>query len=584
MTPEDENNVSKKKLKVIDWHMADPISADLEDDIRMSAPKRESSGFLKKAVTFAVVAIIGVVSVRVFVVYRQIQKEMAAAMEGNQATLTASTEFNPNIPLQDSFVSRPKAELARDEVRDKLQTTRQTTDLDSPVIMSKLLGVEMAFQQGDKLLERRDYSGAYQRFEETRVMLEQFQTDMSNKAESLAARDDYLLLRNKVEPQRSIDMDSYERAFAFYSEGVFFLENGSFFEASERFSDALVELRVLENKIQGFVDRRLLEGQAALAKGDSSTAMTIFNDVLGIEDENEIARNGVKRAETLDQVFPLLEQAETLEGSGDLVAANDAYVRAYELDNFSAKAQQGMYRTERLVKDYTFNSALIDAHNAATAANWYDAIEAYDRALNVYPENEEVKQLREDAVQLEYELRLADGLDKAKFYEDSSEWDLAKDAYIEVLEIEPENTIAKEGLLRTGRMVRVLLRYEKLIELSLLEARSGEFQSAIRYFNEAMGIKPDFLTLSLDAERLKNYLEAQSKPVSITLVSDGKTWVSVAGYELLGKIREKSIRILPGKYRIVGRRKGYEDVNIQVQVVAGQSIPPITVIASKKVG
>jgi tetratricopeptide (TPR) repeat protein len=582
MTAEEDNTASKKKLKVIDWHMADPLDADLEQDGSAALPKRDGSGWLKKVLTLAAVAVIGVVSVRLFLAYRQIQQEMSAAMAQNPA-LTASN-FDPQIPLEDSFVSRPKAELARDEVRDLLQTTRQTVDLNSPVTMQKLLGVEMAFQEGDKLLDRRDYSGAFQSFEQTRVMLENFQEDMANKAESLAARDDFLVLRNKVEPQRNIDMDAYERAFAFYSEGVFFLENGSFYEAHERFDDAMVELRVLESKIKAFVDRRLFEGQSALAGGNSEEAMTIFNDVLGIEEENEVARSGIKRAETLDQVYPLVAEAKRLEDAGKLVEANDAYVRAYELDNLSAKAQQGMYRTARLVKDLNFNASLVDAHNAASNGNWFEAIEAYDRALEVYPDHEEVKQLREDAITLEYETKLANALDKAKFYEDNQEWDLAKDSYIEVLDLDPEHELGKEGLLRTGRMVRVILRYEKLIELSLLEARSGEFQSAIRYFNQAMGIKPDFLALSLDAERLKNYLEAQSKPVSLTLVSDGKTWVSVAGYELLGKIREKSIRILPGKYRIVGRRKGYEDVNISVQVVAGQNLPPISVIASKKVG
>ena len=131
-------------------------------------------------------------------------------------------------------------------------------------------------------------------------------------------------------------------------------------------------------------------------------------------------------------------------------------------------------------------------------------------------------------------------------------------------------------------MLRVILRYEKLLELAADQAARAEFQPAIRSFNEAISIKPDYIQLTPDQVTVKDLLSAQSKPVGINFVSDGKTWVTISNYKLLGKFKEESVKILPGDYEIVGRRKGYEDVILVLRVRAGSPPPTVTVVCDKR--
>ena len=70
---------------------------------------------------------------------------------------------------------------------------------------------------------------------------------------------------------------------------------------------------------------------------------------------------------------------------------------------------------------------------------------------------------------------------------------------------------------------------------------------------------------------------AQSQPVDVNFTSDGKTWVSISNYRMLGQFSNTSVKILPGDYEIIGRRKGFQDVLLLLQVRSGAQPPTVAV-------
>ena len=46
---------------------------------------------------------------------------------------------------------------------------------------------------------------------------------------------------------------------------------------------------------------------------------------------------------------------------------------------------------------------------------------------------------------------------------------------------------------------------------------------------------------------------------------------------MLGKIKAETVKILPGNYEIVSRRKGYQDVLLMLQVRNGTTPPVVNV-------
>jgi hypothetical protein len=66
----------------------------------------------------------------------------------------------------------------------------------------------------------------------------------------------------------------------------------------------------------------------------------------------------------------------------------------------------------------------------------------------------------------------------------------------------------------------------------------------------------------------------------VAFKSDGKTWFSIENYRLPSQFESSTIKMLPGDYAIIGRRKGYQDVHILLQVRNGVPPPTVTVVCN----
>ena len=68
--------------------------------------------------------------------------------------------------------------------------------------------------------------------------------------------------------------------------------------------------------------------------------------------------------------------------------------------------------------------------------------------------------------------------------------------------------------------------------------------------------------------------------VQITLISDGETWVSIANVQQPAKFQKRTVSLPPGDYEVVGRRKGYRDVEKSLPVRSGEAPKTMTIICT----
>jgi tetratricopeptide (TPR) repeat protein len=358
------------------------------------------------------------------------------------------------------------------------------------------------------------------------------------------------------------------------------LNDGNFTGAKKAFDDGEAELKKAEQTLQDYVHANLLAGQKALSQGEKEEARKAFQAALEKSPGNEVATKGLKRAENIDRVYALLKQGEKLEKEARFADAAESYKKAFALDSFSAAAQEGQARAARLEKETKFSAAKGAADAAVKAKEWAKAIAEYQNALKVYPTKTDVQALLKSAKENAHKEAVQKSLAKAFAYEKAYQWSQAREAYNETIQLEPDLEDAKEGYMRTGTVLRALLAYEKYIEAAEVLANKADFQAAIKRFNDAMAVKPSYLVNSERVNQLHNLLMTQSKPVEVTFRSDGNTWVQITNFRQPEKFDSRVIKILPGDYEVVGRRKGYRDVQMLLQVRNGTPPPVVTVACS----
>ncbi|MCX6953998.1 MAG: hypothetical protein NTV51_17760 [Verrucomicrobia bacterium] len=510
------------------------------------------------------------------IVIRAVKLVLGPEIFQGGGTVAAATMTNSDA--NSVFVSQSKAELAHAQATKALNEIRRL-QTDHPVQLQRLILITKAHQEGEALLAAHEWARAFAAFEAANADIDTFARNVKAKHEAQQGYDAILVRIKDLERARTLAPGTLEAAFEDAGAGRKLLDDGNFLGAKKAFDEGFAELKKAEAVLTQIAGENLLKGQQALTKGQRDAAKTAFNAALEVAPGNEIALAGLKRAENIDRVFALLLQGETLEKQARYAEAAESYQKAFALDSFSAAAQAGAARASRLEKETKFAAAFTAAQAAVKRRDWEKAIAECQNALKVYPQKAEVQAMLRSARENEHRDAVQKALTKGYAYENQHQWKEARDAYAETLKLEPDQADAKEAYIRCGTMIRTLLEYDRLIESAKQLANNAEFQAAIRIFSRAMAIKPQYPLPNDDTmQQLHTLLNAQSKPVDVTFKSDGKTYVSIANYRQPTLSENFTVKVLPGDYQVIGRRKGYKDVLMLLQVRNGTPPPTVTVI------
>jgi tetratricopeptide (TPR) repeat protein len=478
-----------------------------------------------------------------------------------------------------AFISQAKAEQAH-ELATKAMVELRKIAPDHPVQLQQMILMEKSYAEGETLLKSHEFRRAFVTYQSLQRDIEAFTTNVKIKDEVRQAYDAILLRIKDLELARSLAPGTLDSAYEAAGAGNKLLKDGNFTDAKKSFDRAFAELKKAEGALAEYVRENLLRGQKALAVGEKEEARKAFQAALEKSPGSEVATQGLKRAENIDRVYALLQQGAKFEKEQRFSEAADSYQKAFALDAFSAAAQEGQARAARLEKETKFAAAKAAADAAIKAKEWSKAISELESALKVYPKRTEIAAQLKSARESAHKESVQKSLARAFEFEKTYQWREARDAYNETLQLEPDQQEAKDGYTRAGTVIRALLQYERYIEASEQMANKADFQGAIKRFNDAMAVKPSYLVNSERVNQLHNLLMQQNKPVEVTFKSDGNTWVQITGFRPPSKLENEVIKILPGDYQIVGRRSGYRDVEMLLQVRNGTPPPTVTVICT----
>ncbi|MEL7297465.1 MAG: hypothetical protein AAGJ86_07360, partial [Pseudomonadota bacterium] len=384
----------------------------------------------------------------------------------------------------------------------------------------------------------------------------------------------------KVLEQRAADQwagAAYEQGIAVYERGDRAYLAADYVQAKVRYSESLELLRPLTEQVNDVFEQAMRDGDQALLDEDSLAAIQAFKLALAITPGDDLAAAGLARAENLDEVLRQMALGDVAERDNDLNAARAAYQQALSLDAEWVPAQNALARIDDALTGVEFQQTMSRGFQALDEGRFAVARSAFERARTLRP-SDRGPQDGLTQVRLAQRLERINGLmETAASLEADEAWPDALERYEAVLEIDGSLDPARQGVARVRSRIALRDRAARILSNTDQLSDTQTLRDTAALLTQMEALTPRGPALAAQIDALTTALTVAAVPRPVVLQSDGQTSVDVLRVERLGTFQQKELRLRPGVYTAVGRRRGYVDKRVQFRVAADQPVPTIIV-------
>ena len=410
--------------------------------------------------------------------------------------------------------------------------------------------------------------------------------DLSGRDERVQARAETeevlgeLLSKMETLEQRAVQRWGglrFKQAQAVYEEGDAAYLARDYDIAREEYAAAIEILDPLLEEVDQVFATTFAEAQAALENADAVEALRLFELAVAISPSHAPAQAGFERARNLETVLSLMDQGLAYENNLELEAARESFAKAAELDPAWEPAAVGLQRVLGTIQQMEFDARMSEGLAALTEGDYAGARAAFRMAQKLRPESTEPAdglQQVDQGIRLD---RISNLERQAQRQESNEEWETAVETYQSILDIDGNLAFAKEGLARSRQMAALHAQLDEYIT-------DPDSLSAASTMSRATGLVVDITRmpnigprLAGQRDELSRLLKRAATPLTVQLVSDNATNVSIYKVGRLGTFETRTLDLRPGKYVAVGSRPGYRDVRLEFQVAPEIDLQPIVV-------
>jgi len=376
--------------------------------------------------------------------------------------------------------------------------------------------------------------------------------------------------------------NTYREAVETYNQGLRDLNAGNHTESVDGFEMTSAILGDLEGRSIQQVGGMLEAANAALGELDLVAARSAFEQVLQVDSANVAASDGLAMVSALEGISAEVQAIKALEDVGELDAALAQLTELLTQNPNNPFLLKERKRMEARILERKFKAALKLATSAEAEGDLPAAIAALEAAIAMRPSpelTERLNQLKAKELAARLEVLLETGYNALK----NGSYDAARKLYRAAVAIAPDSKEARTGLEKASSLYLANIRYSQNVTSAAKYLKEGRFPLAAKFFNDAMASRPSTVPPSQVQEesRIRSELAVQSQEVSVHIVSDKKTYVSLIGVFAPDRFKEKELKLYPDVYKYTGKRKGYRTVEVEFKVDARNPVK-LEVICTEK--
>ena len=313
--------------------------------------------------------------------------------------------------------------------------------------------------------------------------------------------------------------------------------------------------------------------EEAYVAGNVEEARMHVDQTLRQRPDDPEAKRWESRVGRLPELLAQRRNAHDARSAGNLRGELAALKRIVGLDPGDTSAGERARTIERDLREQAFARTIAQGRQAVADRALDSAKRALAEAQRRDPQHADTLALGTQVATLERmlirDMRLA-AAEQAAAHDD---WEAALRAFEEARTIEPTHDGAIGGGTLAARMVKAqravdefLARPERLGSAAVADAA----RAALRDAETLAALSP---RLARTTDGLERAIEAARTPVPVTILSDERTEIGVRGVGTVGRVRERTIELVPGEYVFEGKRRGYRSKLVEVLVEAKSAAP-----------
>ena len=356
-----------------------------------------------------------------------------------------------------------------------------------------------------------------------------------------------------------------------------------FARAADHYREALDNLEPLLEQVDIVFNQTIAGAEQGLDNGDTIEALRLYELAVAISPGHGPARRGLARAKNLDEVMSLTEQGLIMERDLELVAARRNFEMAIELDPEWEIAKTGLSRVSQTANELEFQQRMTEGLTSLYENDYFGARAAFRMAQELQPGSREPA---DGLMQVDQGIRLGNisALElEAETRENAEKWRESANAYTRILELDSNLSFAKEGLTRSQEMIALHEQLDKYIASPDSLSSPRTMQAATQMVVNITRMPNIGPALAAQRDELSRLLKRAATPLTVQLVSDNVTSVSIYKVGKLGSFSATELTLQPGTYVAVGSRPGYRDVRLEFHVAPEEDMQPVVVRCEERI-
>lgn len=353
---------------------------------------------------------------------------------------------------------------------------------------------------------------------------------------------------------------------------------------------ALDSLQALKRFAREIIDDSVQQFSAAFSSAQTEYQADNYADARRYIDRALMLDKGSVEAGTLEGkierlvgILPLLKDAQVamIENQAEKELGIVEQIIRLAPQRESAVQRRKILRDAIREKNFRFNVA--QSYQAIAQGKVEKAMQGLNAARNIAPHAQEVKDLTTVFNRLKREQRINLSQQATQTAMAGDDWEEAGKQLDLILQEQPADQGVQESIARVKKIIALQDDLQQYIvnPYQLSEPRNMvKAQEKIAATSVFLAVSP---SLREKTEVLEGLLEATNRDVSVQIISDNKTDISVRSVGIVGMISSKIIHLKPGRYQFEGKRQGFKSKLIDVLLPYDKSDYRLTIICDEAI-